>query len=119
MTMNNQEQRTEIRLRTHQYGGKRYYTDYITHMLRFFCKYPERPSPFRTDADRMNWLACRAVLFRLTEAEQAVIRGVYGRNAARVPDAVAAYCEESGKSPAYVYDLIGTVTEQVKTERRL
>ena len=54
---------------------RHYYSDFVSHCLKFYARYPK--PVFKTDADKVNWEACRRALSTFTEEEQQILVYVY------------------------------------------
>lgn len=61
-------------------GRRPYYAEYINHCLRFYCRNTEKPSFFKTEADKKNWEACHSVMKVYTSEERAILLSVYSMN---------------------------------------
>lgn len=61
-------------------GRRPYYAEYINHCLRFYCRNIERPSAFKSEADKKNWEACDFAMKVYTSEERDILRSVYSMN---------------------------------------
>ena len=97
--------------------GKTFYSDYVSHALRFFCRCKDVPvsSP---EADRKNWMACRDAVATLSEAEQEFIYRVYSHRQ-NVNDSVCATSRVTGHSVDELWHLVKTVERKVAENRGL
>ena len=55
--------------------GKSYYSDFVNHCLRFYCRYPDITDC--DQADRANWSAAMKAVTALPTAQQPIITEVY------------------------------------------
>lgn len=59
---------------------KNYYSDYVSHMVRLYLRVSQLPNPvaeLRTDADKLDYLACEAVIKTMTTEEVELIKLLY------------------------------------------
>lgn len=56
--------------------GKTFYSDYVSHMLKFYCKYPLIES-FKSDVDEMNHEICDEVMSELEETERLILAEIF------------------------------------------
>lgn len=55
---------------------KKYYSDYVTHCLRFYSRHP-KPNYFKTEVDRKDWQAVDTAIKGFSEEEQDMLLTVY------------------------------------------
>lgn len=94
-----------------------YYADYVNHILRFYARHAGIRR-YRTDADRLNYLAAERVCLRLKEVERRILKDVYSRNDT-MSDNVYEVAKNYKISQDAVYALIAEVSRQIAKERKL
>ena len=95
-----------------------YYSDYADHMLRFYCRYPDKKSSWGA-AEKQNWSVCHTVLHSLPEQDEKIIRQVYTTGTRGLSEAVNICAMRMGFSPSYAWKLIWEVRKAVAMGRKL
>ena len=54
---------------------KSYYSDYVTHMLRYFSRHDKKYS--NNEISKLNWSACDTVLKKLPAKDRSILMEVY------------------------------------------
>ena len=57
--------------------SKKFYTDYVRHTLRFYSRNIDKPSEFKTEVDKTNWLSCHGAIKKYHPKEQSILISVY------------------------------------------
>lgn len=95
-----------------------FYVEYINHCLRFYCRNPERPSFFKTEADKDNWLSCEDVLKNCTAEDRDILIAIYCENDT-LSDKVYQVSERLHVNQNKVWNLINDVTRRIAKHRGL
>lgn len=54
-----------------------FYSEYIRHCLRFYTRNPQMVN-FKSDADKLNWLACDSIVASCSDRDRDILIRVYG-----------------------------------------
>lgn len=95
-----------------------YYSDYADHMLRFYCRYPDKQAQWGM-AEKSNWTACHDVLRGLSEDDTNIITNIYKNASRSLSEAVNGTSMRMGFSPSYAWKLIWSVRKAVAERRNL
>lgn len=57
--------------------SKTFYTDYVRHSLRFYTRNIDKPTKFKSDSDKANWLSCHGAIRNYSPKEQNILVSVY------------------------------------------
>ena len=96
---------------------RRYYSEYVSHCLTFYCRYPSL-SYFRSEVDRRNWQSCHVVLSALPEDEIDIVMSVYAANDV-VKNSVSKVARDKKISQEKVWKTIGNVERKIAAQRGL
>lgn len=96
---------------------KTFYADYANHILRFFTRHSKKDG-FRSEADKLNYVAAERVFAKLNENEQLLLTDVYGRNDT-MADNVYETAKARGINQDEIWILISKVSNRVARERKL
>ena len=96
--------------------SKSFYSDYISHCLRFYCR--NQQAVAMSACDKKNWLACDSVLRSLSDAENEIIFRVY-LSRGSVNDALASISNSTGHSVDDLWKLVKNVERKIAEERGL
>lgn len=98
---------------------KFYFTEYANHMIRFYLSTPNGLKlQDKTGASIANWMAVQRVLYKLPEADMAMVKQIYTAQKA-VPASVDQYCQETGADPEAVWAFIVKLNYKVAKARGL
>ena len=87
---------------------KRYYTDYVTHMIRFYLSTPETlKTEGKRKVDIENWVAVQSVWHRLGADDKKVLEQIFTITY-RIPESVRVYCDKTGAD----YDSVGLLVKR-------
>ncbi len=96
---------------------KTFYADYANHILRFFTRHSKKDG-FRSEADKLNYVAAESVFAKLNENEKLLLTDVYGRNDT-MADNVYETAKARGINQDEIWILISKVSNRVARERKL
>lgn len=96
---------------------KTFYADYANHILRFFTRHSKHDE-FRSEADKLNYVAAEKVFAKLNEDEQLLLIDVYRRNDT-MADNVYEVAKARGINQDEIWILISKVSNRVARERKL
>lgn len=96
---------------------KTFYADYVNHILRFYTRH-EKQGKFKSEADKLNYVAAERVFARLDEKEQLILIDVYHRNDT-MADNVYEVAKARGINQDEIWILIGLVSNRIARERKL
>ncbi len=85
-----------------------FYSEYVRHCLRFYTRNLRKP-PFKTETDRMNWLACDSVLKGYSDREKGYLIAVYSGY-----DTLADNVYETAKKHDINQSIIWDMTKEVE-----
>lgn len=94
----------------------RYYSEYVTHCLRFYARH-ENPV-FRTDVDKHNWEACDRAIKSFSPFEQQMLLFIF-RERDTLEDNIYQLARARCVSQKYIWELAGKLERQVANERGL
>lgn len=95
-----------------------FYSEYVKHALRFYSRNTEKPSDFRSDSDRANWLSCYWVLKNYPQKEREMIISVYS-GFDTLPDEVYNTSKKYAIDQNFIWDLMKEVERKVAHHRGL
>ena len=94
-----------------------YYTDYVTHMIRFYLSTPETlQMEGKRKADIENWIAVQEVWHRLGLDDRNILEQIYKAHF-RLVEGVRIYCDKTSADPYKIWVLI-TKTYAAIAKRR-
>ena len=96
---------------------KTFYADYVNHILRFYTRHSKRDG-FRSEADKLNYVAAERVFAKLDEKEQILLIDVYHRNDT-MADNVYKVAKARGINQDEIWTLISKVSNRIARERKL
>lgn len=102
--------------------AKRFYTDYVNHMLRFYARNVQSGNvvrlKFRSEVDKLNWRSVNRVLHSLPERDKDIIIEVFGRGDT-LADNIYEVSKELAINQDIVWTLVSKVTNKIAKDRRL
>lgn len=102
--------------------AKRFYTDYINHMLRFYARTVRSGYvmglKFTSEVDKLNWRSVNRVLHNLPERDRDIIIEVFGRGDT-LADNIYEVSKELAINQDIVWTLVSKVTNKIAKDRRL
>jgi hypothetical protein len=98
--------------------SKPFYSEYVKHALRFYSRNLVKPTVFKSEADKQNWLSCYSVIKSYPEDKKNILFAVYS-GFDTLPDEVyktaKAYCINQN----IIWDLMKDVEHKVARRRGL
>ena len=102
--------------------AKRFYTDYINHMLRFYARNVRSGDvvrlKFKSEVDKLNWRSVNRVLHNLPERDKDIIIEVFGRGDT-LADNIYEVRKELAINQDVIWTLVSKVTNKIAKARRL
>jgi len=93
-----------------------FYSEYVTHCLRFYARY-SRPI-FHSEADKKNWNACDSALKSFTDSDRDILLAVY-REGDTIPDNVYQLSVTMNISQDIIWKLINELERKIAKRRNL
>ena len=93
-----------------------FYSEYVTHCLRFYARY-SRPI-FHSEADKKNWNACDSALKSFTDSDRDILLAVY-REGDTIPDNVYQLSVTMNISQDIIWKLINDLERKIAKRRNL
>lgn len=97
--------------------NKKYYTDYVRHMLRFYIRNRKQPR-FSNAVDACDWLACDRVFEKCDNVSQDILSAVFTSND-ELASTVYQVAREFNTNQGTVWDLLKVVERQIAVERNI
>ena len=102
--------------------AKRFYTDYINHMLRFYARTVQSGDvmglKFTSEVDELNWRSVDRVLHNLPELDKYIIIEVFGRGDT-LADNIYEVSKELVMNQDVIWTMLSKITYQIAKERGL
>lgn len=96
-----------------------YYTDYVTHMIRFYLSTPETlHMEGKRKADIENWIAVQDVWRKLGTNDKKILEQIYKAHH-RLAEGVRMYCDETGADNFKIWVLITKTCSSIAKRRGL
>lgn len=96
-----------------------YYTDYVTHMVRFFLSTPDTlQMEGKRKADIDNWIAVQDVWHRLGADDKQVLMQIFKAHH-RLQEGVRIYCEDTGADNLKTWVLVTKTLAAIAKRRGL
>ena len=96
-----------------------YYTDYVTHMIRFYLSTPETlHMEGKRKADIENWIAVQDVWRKLSFDDKNILEQIYKAHH-RLAEGVRMYCENTGADNFKIWVLITKTCANIAKRRGL
>lgn len=99
-------------------GRRPFYAEYVNHCLRFYCRNTEKPTSFKTEVDKANWLSCDAVVKNYPAEERSILIAIYCENDT-LADNVYQVSKRFRVSQDKVWNLINEVARKIAKHRGL
>ena len=96
--------------------ARTYYSDYVTHCIRFYAKNPE--PLFESEALKYDWYACSGAMQLLPDGERDILTEVY-RRGDTIPDNVRTVAFERGVEQDEIWKMIYRLQQAVARRRGL
>ena len=98
---------------------KSYFTDYVNHILRFYVRRIDGDTLFRSEPDKLNYIAADRVMKKLDSRKREMIRYVYLQYSSNVLQNVRYISRTRGYDEKELWLLISDVTKKIAKERGL
>ena len=95
-----------------------FYSEYVKHALRFYSRNTDKPTKFRSDADKANWLSCRGAMKHYSQVQQDMLISVYS-GYDTLPDEVYNTSKRYQIDQGIIWDLMKEVERKVALIRGL
>ena len=95
-----------------------YYSEYVRHALRFYSRNLVKPTTFKSDADKNNWLSCYSVIKSYPEDKKNILISVYS-GYDTLPDEVYNTAKANSINQNIIWDLMKDVEHKVARRRGL
>ena len=95
-----------------------FYSEYVKHALRFYSRNIDKPTKFRSDADKANWLSCYGAIRHYPLVEQNILIAVYS-GFDTLPDEVYNASKKYNVDQNIIWDLMKEVERKVALNRGL
>lgn len=96
--------------------GHTFYTEYVTHCLRFYTRY-EEPT-FRTQVDKANWEACQKAFENFSDNDKATLKAIFS-GGDTIPDNIYQMSKKSGASQESLWLIVSKLERDVAKLRGL
>lgn len=93
-----------------------YYSAYVRHCIRYYVRYPE--PDFRSEAERLDWMACDNVFSDMGSAE-AIVREIYLAGKDELPEKIKEIAARENVPRTQLWKLVNEVEEEVAKNRGL
>lgn len=94
--------------------ARAFYSDYVTHCLRFYARY-DTPV-FHNDVDKQNWEVCDKVVKSLNNNDKEIILSIY-RKGDTIPDNIYQIAIQKGISQEGIWKLVHELEREVAIQR--
>lgn len=99
-------------------GRRPFYAEYVNHCLRFYCRNTEKPTSFKTEVDKANWLSCDTVMKNYPTEDRNILIAIYCENDT-LADNVYQVCKQFRVSQDKVWNLINEASRKIAKHRGL
>lgn len=99
-------------------GRRPFYAEYVNHCLRFYCRNIERPSTFKSEVDKANWLSCDVVMKNYPTEDRNILITIYCENDTLAYN-VCQVSKQFRVSQDKVWNLINEVARKIAKHRGL
>ena len=96
---------------------KKYYSDYVTHCLRFYSRHP-KPNYFKTEVDRKDWQAVDTALKGFSDEEKDMLLTVY-REGDTIADNVYQVAKRNHIHQDRIWSMIENLEKRIAKRRGL
>lgn len=97
--------------------SKTYYSEYVTHCLKFYAKHPQ-PEQFRSITDERNWKACEEAVKTLSHTDKDMLLRIYSEGDT-VPDTIYKIAKEQGIDQNKIWKLVHNIEHKIAKKRGL
>lgn len=96
--------------------SKPFYSDYVTHMLRYYARYDKKYSD--NEISKQNWNVCHSVLKTLPIKDRSILMDVYWESDT-LADSIYQVSRQNGISQNNIWTLIRSVEAKIAKVRGL
>lgn len=97
---------------------RKFYSDYVRHMLRHYARTKNRKKRVRTEAEMLNWFCAERVLSSFSPEHREILEAVYGSRD-YFSDAIYEYCVKHNLDQDDIWALVREVETRIATDRNL
>ena len=94
-----------------------YYSEYVNHCLRFYCKNPGLES-FRSEVDEKNWRACNTAFNTFSDENKAILLKIFRTNDS-IFNNVNRIALQKDIDPYTIWKLVDELRQKVAEGRKL
>lgn len=94
-----------------------YYSEYIRHCLRFYCRNTTKPD-FKNEVDKCNWLSCHSIISKCNETDRQYLIEVYC-SFDTLADSVYETAKKYSINQNIIWDLIKDIERRIAKRRGL
>ena len=95
-----------------------FYSEYVKHALRFYSRNIDKPTRFRSNADKANWLSCYSAMKHYSPVQQDMLISVYS-GYDTLPDEVYNTSKRYKIDQSIIWDLMKEIERKVALIRGL
>lgn len=95
---------------------KPFYSDYITHILRYYARHDKKYSD--NEISKLNWCACDSVLKTLPTKDRSILMEVYWEKDT-LADSIYQVSRQNGISQNNIWTLVRSVEAKIAKARGL
>ena len=96
--------------------GKPFYSDYVTHMLRYYTRHDKKYSD--NEISKLNWCACDSVLKTLPTKDRSILMEVYWEKDT-LADNIYQVSRQNGIPQNNIWTLVRSVEAKIAKARGL
>lgn len=98
--------------------SRTFYTEYVRHAMRFYSRNLDATPPFKSEADKENWMSCHAVVKTYTDKDKDILISVYG-GFDTLPDEVYGASKRFGVHQNIIWDMMKDFERKIARKRGL
>lgn len=97
--------------------NKPFYSDYVRHAMRFYSR-NVTISYFKSEVDKLNWLACQKAINVFSERDKEILINVY-QGFDTLPDNVYEVAKKYDIDQTEIWDMIKDLERKIAKRRKL
>ena len=97
--------------------NKPFYSDYVRHAMRFYSR-NVTISYFKSEVDKLNWLACQKAINVFSERDKEILISVY-QGFDTLPDNVYEVAKKYDIDQTEIWDMIKDLERKIAKRRKL
>lgn len=97
--------------------NKPFYSDYVRHAMRFYSR-NVTISYFKSEVDKLNWLACQKAINVFSERDKDILISVY-QGFDTLPDNVYEVAKKYNIDQTEIWDMIKDLERKIAKRRKL